>query len=743
MNQTLELQRKQINIAIVGPVSAGKSTLMNALFANQYSDMKIKRTTMTPQIYLETNNQPKDMVELSKEILENNREVNQTLMKKSESNEKILQSDIAESKYFIPRVHKLVKMPSDVYLTIYDIPGLNDSQTKNIYFQYVNENFYKFDLVIFVIDINSALNTSDEVDILKNIISNSKDNFQKYSIENKLIILANKCDTLRLGKDDKLIIEEEYQEMFDQIKTIVNAEVTKIFPQLQYNILPISCEDSYIYRMCNRDPNMDLDLKHANKFGYNEYGRSKWDRLGEDIKKDKIKKLMSEINIDEVLKVSGFLDFRIILNKYLSDDEQIKYLLNRIYYDMTKINKHHQLDISGDINDFYVLKCKIEEIYNSYTSQENESKSEVLNNVRRFIFYEKDDKINISSTPDCKKITDKFNNYIIDYLNKYHQNVIKIEISKVSNTNLEQIHKIKKNMNKLLEYFPQLLTGKLILQEVNDALNAYYISNIENPHINIQTGIKYLYDLISNKFKVTFKLIDKLFSNADLKNLTALQIVNHLIKLRNDGLIKKSEQIDICVKTLLSIYSHILDGTSIGYITQDSISSYAYIVDDYWSNWNSYISNVSIDEKLYNKILQVKFLAKKIMVACINLNRGTNSGTLLNISIVLEEYLTSIILDDNDYNDHNDHNDYNGYNGYNDSDDFVNSSKIVDSDFENMSNLLDEIVVCGEPCENMPYKLREDKYRKKPISKSLKRDVWHHHVGRNNGTCKCFCCKLK
>jgi hypothetical protein len=328
-------------------------------------------------------------------------------------------------------------------------------------------------------------------------------------------------------------------------------------------------------------------------------------------------------------------------------------------------------------------------------------------------------------------------------LNKYHQNVIKIEISKVSNTNLEQIHKIKKNMNKLLEYFPQLLTGKLILQEVNDALNAYYISNIENPHINIQTGIKYLYDLISNKFKVTFKLIDKLFSNADLKNLTALQIVNHLIKLRNDGLIKKSEQIDICVKTLLSIYSHILDGTSIGYITQDSISSYAYIVDDYWSNWNSYISNVSIDEKLYNKILQVKFLAKKIMVACINLNRGTNSGTLLNISIVLEEYLTSIILDDNDYNDHNDHNDYNGYNGYNDSDDFVNSSKIVDSDFENMSNLLDEIVVCGEPCENMPYKLREDKYRKKPISKSLKRDVWHHHVGRNNGTCKCFCCKLK
>ena len=45
-----------INIAILGGVSVGKSTLLNALCGEQHSDMKYKRTTMVPQIYYETTN---------------------------------------------------------------------------------------------------------------------------------------------------------------------------------------------------------------------------------------------------------------------------------------------------------------------------------------------------------------------------------------------------------------------------------------------------------------------------------------------------------------------------------------------------------------------------------------------------------------------------------------------------------------------------------------------------------------
>ena len=45
--------RNQINIAILGAVSAGKSTLLNSVFSETYSQCKIIRTTMVPQVYYE------------------------------------------------------------------------------------------------------------------------------------------------------------------------------------------------------------------------------------------------------------------------------------------------------------------------------------------------------------------------------------------------------------------------------------------------------------------------------------------------------------------------------------------------------------------------------------------------------------------------------------------------------------------------------------------------------------------
>ena len=58
--------QENIHIAILRPVSAGKSTLLNGLFATTYSQMKKKRTTMMPNIYQTTFNEK----EVSKEYLE-------------------------------------------------------------------------------------------------------------------------------------------------------------------------------------------------------------------------------------------------------------------------------------------------------------------------------------------------------------------------------------------------------------------------------------------------------------------------------------------------------------------------------------------------------------------------------------------------------------------------------------------------------------------------------------------------
>lgn len=749
MNKISDLQRKEINIAIVGPVSAGKSTLMNTLFTNQYSDMKIKRTTMTPQVYFEVNEEL-NMTTLSHKIKEQNREINQNLIQKSENNETILYSDIAESKYFIPRVHKLIEMPPDVYLTIYDIPGLNDSKTKNIYFQYMSNNFYKFDLIIFVIDINSALNTSDEIDILRNIIENSKNNFDNYDTENKVIILANKCDNLILDKDGTLLMEEEYQEMFNQIKTIVNTEVNKVFPQLQYSILPISCEDSYIYRMYDRDPDMDLDLRYVNKFGYDQCGRATWNKLSEDVRKSKIKKLMSEIDIDEVLKLSGFLDFKNVLNEYLNTDSQIKYLANHVYYVMSRLKGYDKLDIGDDIDKFRVLKSKIEEIYNIYTFSKRVNTT-ILQDLKKFLFnteisnnnideyqYISDiqewlDMHDVQSKYDEGGIVAFYNKYLNDYLCKHFKNVIDIEISNINENTIEQIYKIKNNIDIVVKYFPDLIIGKYILSRVNRAINQYYIENIEDENTSIKTGIKYLYDLACNNFEIKYGLISSLLCRDGITNVNAKQIVDYLNTLKSHKLIKKTELINLSKQILLSIYEHILNGNVIGYISDDAISKYVYLADNYWSNWD--VKEVLIDDQIYQNILDIKFLAKQMMIKRIlhnvcdqhNYNPGEIGNYMCNNPLVLEEYLTKVIFDgDIETADTFE---------IDETDSSFLSDSSSDDDLDDVNDVFDEKL-------EKVYK-RASKCVSKSLPKSVKRDVWKHYVGESIGMCKCFCCKKK
>ena len=166
-----DFNRNQINVAICGAVSAGKSTLLNAIFVASYSDMKIKRTTMNPQVYYETKQHNKKD---SAKIKERNTEINKSLYNKDPKS--LTMADIKETCYLVPQIKNLAELDKNVFLSVYDIPGLNDSQTKHLYFQYLNENFYKFDVILFVVDIHSALNTSDESDILEKILQNAKEN---------------------------------------------------------------------------------------------------------------------------------------------------------------------------------------------------------------------------------------------------------------------------------------------------------------------------------------------------------------------------------------------------------------------------------------------------------------------------------------------------------------------------------------------------------------------------------------
>ena len=74
MNQSLPMSN--INLCIIGCVSAGKSILLNALFCDDISQSKIKRTTMKPIIFIEKQNMlDVDYKSISEIITKSNQEI--------------------------------------------------------------------------------------------------------------------------------------------------------------------------------------------------------------------------------------------------------------------------------------------------------------------------------------------------------------------------------------------------------------------------------------------------------------------------------------------------------------------------------------------------------------------------------------------------------------------------------------------------------------------------------------------
>ena len=250
-----------IRIVVVGPVSTGKSTLINSIFINQYSDMKIKKTTMLPQVYRETQNKLNIMD--AKIIYSKNTTINENILT---NKIELTNENCNEIIHYIPQITDIIRMPDDVYLEIYDLPGLDDGKQEEIYFNYLRENFNKFDIILFNIDINEALNTSGSVRILDELINNINKSYNKKF----LYIIINKCDNMDFNSNNELILDdEELEEMYDQIVSIVNEKTqnNNEYKNIHIEFLKLSALDSYVYRMLNKNPDSKLDTKDRDKFG--------------------------------------------------------------------------------------------------------------------------------------------------------------------------------------------------------------------------------------------------------------------------------------------------------------------------------------------------------------------------------------------------------------------------------------------------------------------------------------------
>lgn len=335
-----------IHIALLGPVSAGKTTLLNALLVERYGDMAMKRTTMTEAIYYECEDEKHTT---AADIHAKNAVVNAQLYEKAKSGG-LTAADLKPIEHFVPPVHDLLtkKLHAGTKLAIHDLPGLNDAQTKTMYHDYVAANFHKYNIVILVLDVNSGMNTSDEKDILTLIANGIWDNKTKFDIETSLVVVINKCDDMEV-KDrnsyETIATDPEYVAMVKQVRATINSTVTNIAPTDPIRFVCLSTEDSYIYRMYSRNPDCEVDQKYRNKFGINAFGKHTWAKMTEAEKIAAFQLKVREKNVDAI-ELAGFRHLDWKLANILTKENQFKFLIAQFKVRMAEIKYPNSLDRS-------------------------------------------------------------------------------------------------------------------------------------------------------------------------------------------------------------------------------------------------------------------------------------------------------------------------------------------------------------------------------------------------------------
>ena len=334
----IDIPTDNVNLCFVGGVSTGKSTVLNSVFCEELTQCKIKRTTMWPTVYVENDFvQDISTEEIYKIITEKNKEI----IEKTESGQKL---DSGDYKELVFNVGKLdINILEDSYVNVYDIPGLNDARTKHIYYDYLENNFHKFNLVVFLVDIQSGLNTSDEMDMLRFIINNTKDQFKRNQRHIYTLVIVNKADDMQTEEDsDKLEITGELKEMFEQVENTVHTEFENNgLKNAVIGVIPLCARDSYLYRMVKKHGNkFKLSPEQILKIGVNENGK-KFSTLKPATQEARVNDILKDEGfVNTMIKLSGFSRLESILHQFLKDNNKgSKLRIDNLMYELKKLPK--------------------------------------------------------------------------------------------------------------------------------------------------------------------------------------------------------------------------------------------------------------------------------------------------------------------------------------------------------------------------------------------------------------------
>mmetsp|Transcript_18099 Transcript_18099/g.20273 ORF Transcript_18099/g.20273 Transcript_18099/m.20273 type:complete len:677 (-) Transcript_18099:143-2173(-) len=245
----------EIRVALVGYVSVGKSTVINALLGDQFSEVSMRRTTAgfnhfrvsqksasstsTSTSVAETITETGIKTETGGEGEKIRDEANKgeggkastststststkrssaeethaiiskdngTIRSDEKESQSQSQSSIVLEKFFDIEVDEAIcDMRNDTKLVLIDIPGINEADSSKKYKEYVEQKWDSFDCVCVVMDAMAGVNTLEQVELLKFVHQNNQ-TLKRIPT----IVLGNKVDDPT--DEDTLTLVEETRE---------------------------------------------------------------------------------------------------------------------------------------------------------------------------------------------------------------------------------------------------------------------------------------------------------------------------------------------------------------------------------------------------------------------------------------------------------------------------------------------------------------------------------------------------
>jgi small GTP-binding protein len=315
-----------INVAIIGNVSAGKSTLLNALLRAKYSEVSMKRTTAGVNYFRlhHTPSEPSKSPDAKQwaATLDDPRSPTLTLKEITQDNAILRSADEISEKYFdVELPEKLFDMHPDVRLVLVDIPGINEARMGSKYKDYLSSKWCHFDCVLVVMDAKQGVNTDDQLELLKFVKLNQTKRLQP------VVILCNKVDDPEDEELAELVNEarREVEQIFnvtDRGGALQHMLEGKAFPNGPVHpvFMPISASQAYFNQtvsllsfeqFCGFD-----DKGLVEKYGRDNIGRHRWNTLSEGEKlravfdivsnSDRRQEGLAMSNFDKVLRVLSF-----------------------------------------------------------------------------------------------------------------------------------------------------------------------------------------------------------------------------------------------------------------------------------------------------------------------------------------------------------------------------------------------------------------------------------------------------